>query len=147
MRYLIIIIAAVILGILAFIYFRRSEHVLNVSAKFMVLSESIFYIYGEYLESQRDVMEKKVERVPVTIIAEHALYQYDPDNEDDNYAQFLLFFSILNDHYDEIKKNEFFLRSDDFEKIEETKKHIDEICHHIEYQMWLSGYKVERVYL
>ena len=141
MRYVMIIVAA-LLGVLVFLYDRRCQYVLKTGARFTVLAEDIIYIYGEYLKSKKEIVEETVSRVPVTIAGNKILFTYDPDDMDNTFSQFLLFLSMIYDAYDVVESNYRFLRSDDYQKIEDLKVHVDDINHDVKYNMWLSGYKI-----
>lgn len=135
MRFGIIICLIVLLFIVVVFYRRRT---VSLGYWFCKLSEEFF----ELLKKVKEIQDNpEIKDVRQAVLTDNIKFCYEPNNWKFTFFQYDIIIAKILDIYSLIEFKERFFRVEDWKKIENIHRQLNDEMAHIKYLKWVHGYR------
>ena len=132
---IIICLSIIIVIVVVAVYWIR---IVSYGYWFCELTDDFFEIIRKIELAKNDEEKSNVQQ---TIISKYIRIIYDPNNFNSLFFELDYIIIKIQSYYELIEKKEKFFRLEDWNRIQSTKKNLQDKINRIKYEEWIHGYR------
>ena len=132
---IIICLSIIIVIVVVAVYWIR---IVSYGYWFCELTDDFFEIIRKIELAKNDEEKSNVQQ---TIISKYIRIIYDPNNFNSLFFELDYIIIKIQSYYEVIEKKEKFFRLEDWNRIQSTKKNLQDKINRIKYEEWIHGYR------